>query len=52
MEGGDFGGGDSGAMEPGGVGLGVQAGIFQEEMSRNGKNWGLPERVPGSGMTV
>lgn len=48
----DFGGGDPGTMEPGGVGMGTWAGISQEEMSRDGKNWGLPERVPGLGVPV
>lgn len=45
----DFGGGDPGTMEPGGVGMGTWAGISQEEMSRDGKNWGLPERCPRVG---
>lgn len=32
--------------------MGAQAGIYQEEMSRDGKNWRLLERVLGLGTPV
>lgn len=35
--------------EPGGVGLGAGAGISQEEMGRDRKNWVLAERGPRLG---